>query len=135
MGVHFLGRSDGHRQPFLNTSVPAMNSPAQPSRALRPDLVSDPPVSSRELLTQLRRAVDFHLSGDYAGAESLLRAALRSDPSLPQAHHHLAVVLHAQLQYVEAERHLAIAYRLDPHQPGIAERLSAYQADAQNRAA
>ncbi len=84
---------------------------------------------------QLRRAVEFHLRGDYLSAETILRAALRSDPELPQAHHHLAVVLHAQHQFVDAERHLALAHGLDPHQPGIDARLSQYRLDAGGRAA
>ena len=99
---------------------------------------SDPPSpngSSRELLTQLRRAVDFHLAGDYLSAEALLRSALRSDPELPQGHHHLAVVLHAQSQFVEAKRHLAIAHELDPNLPGIVDRLDQYEGDAYGQAA
>ena len=91
--------------------------------------------SSCELLTQLRRAVDFHLVGDYLSAEALLRAALRADPDLPQAHHHLAVVLHAQSQFVEAERHLAIAHQLDASLPGIDDRLDQYEEDAYGNAA
>lgn len=115
-----------------------MTQPAQPTPDPRLQVASDPPatsISARALLAQLRRAVDFHLSGDYLSAEALLRAALRSEPQLPQAHHHLAVVLHAQHQYVDAERHLALAYDLDPHLPGITDRLSQYRSDAQHRAA
>ena len=79
--------------------------------------------------------MDFHLSGSYASAEMLLRSALRSDDRLPQAHHHLAVVLHAQRQFADAVRHLEIAHSLDPHQPGIADRLSRYRRDDQDSAA
>ena len=92
-------------------------------------------VSSRDLLASMRRAVDFHLKGDYLGAETLLRGVLRVDPELPEAHHHLAVVLHAQHQFLDAERHLALAQALDPHLPGIADRLSQYRLDASGRAA
>ncbi len=89
--------------------------------------------SARELLSQLRRAVDMHLSGDYISAEARLRSVLKEDPDLPQAHHHLAVVLHAQHQYAEAARHLELAAQLDPHLPGIHERIEAYAKDANGR--
>lgn len=122
----------------FKAQVIAMTQSAQPSPDPRPKVATDPPTvsaSSKELLSQLRRAVTYHLSGDYLSAELLLRAVLRADSELPQAHHHLAVVLHAQRQYVDAERHLAVANSLDPHLPGIADRLRQYQADAESRAA
>ena len=89
--------------------------------------------SARALLTDLRRAVDLHLAGNYVAAEERLRAVLRVEPLLPQAHHHLAVVLHAQRQYSDAVRHLTIAADLDPHLPGIQERLDNYVHDALGR--
>ena len=89
--------------------------------------------SARALLSDLRRAVDLHLSGDYAAAEARLRKVLGAEPLLPQAHHHLAVVLHAQAQYSSAVRHLTLAAELDPHLPGIRERLEEYTADALQR--
>lgn len=49
---------------------------------------------------------------------------------LPQAHHHLAVVLHAQGRTVEAIRHLREAVERDPHLPGAMERLERYVAEA-----
>lgn len=74
-----------------------------------------------------------HLSGDYVAAESRLRAVLKEEPDLPQAHHHLAVVLHAQHQYAEAAGHLRRAADLDPHLPAVQERMEAYAKDAQGR--
>lgn len=115
-----------------------MSQSPQPSRSRGPEPKPDPKaagVSSRYLLAQLRRAVDFHLRGDYLSAETILRAALRVDAEQPQAHHHLAVVLHAQRQFLDAERHLALAHGLDPHQPGIVARLGQYRRDAGRHAA
>lgn len=89
--------------------------------------------SARDLLKELRRAVDLHLDGDYAGSEARLRAVLKLDPRLPQAHHHLAVVLHARQQYAEALVHLERAEELDPHLPGIQTRLEGYRLDAEAR--
>ncbi|WP_419190590.1 hypothetical protein [Saltatorellus ferox] len=84
-------------------------------------------------MTDLRRAVDLHLAGNYVAAEERLRSVLRVEPMLPQAHHHLAVVLHAQTQYSDAVRHLTLAAELDPSLPGIHERLENYTWDALGR--
>jgi len=83
----------------------------------------------RDLLGPLRRGVDLYLAGDLEGAEGRIRAVLAQDPNLPQAHHHLAVVLHARSQTVEAVRHLRIALDLDPHLVGACERLELYLAE------
>lgn len=64
-----------------------------------------------------------------------LRATLAMAPDLPQAHHHLAVVLEAQARTVEAIRHLEHALDLDPELPGAVERLAGYRADARARRA
>jgi len=56
-------------------------------------------------------------------------------PELPQAHHHLAVVLEAQGRSVEAIRHLEQALDLDPGLPGAVERLARYRAEARARRA
>ncbi len=106
---------------------------AAPSGAARLDSASAP--SARDLLRPLRRAVELHLRGDYAQAEARLRATLELAPRLPQAHHHLAVVLEAQGRTVEAIRHLEEAIALDPNLPGAAERLSGYLAEARARRA
>jgi len=89
--------------------------------------------SARSLLTQLRRAVELHLAGDYPAAETLLRAVLKLESGLPQAHHHLAVVLHARGQYDEALGHLEAAERPDPHLPGTQNRLEGYRLDVETR--
>lgn len=89
--------------------------------------------SARTLLMELRRAVDLHLAGNYVAAEERLRAVLSVEPALPQAHHHLAVVLHAQRQYSDAVRHLTLAAEADPHLPGVLERLEQYTLDALGR--
>ena len=70
--------------------------------------------------------MDLHLRGDYDGAERRLRAVLERAPALPQAQHHLAVVLHAQGKTVQSVRHLREAIALDPHLPGATERLERY---------
>lgn len=83
----------------------------------------------RDLLGPLRRGIDLYLAGDLAGAEGRIRAVLAQDPNLAQAHHHLAVVLHARSQTVEAVRHLRIALDLDAHLVGARERLELYLAE------
>lgn len=83
----------------------------------------------RDLLGPLRRAIDLYLAGDLTGSEGRIRAVLALDPNLPQAHHHLAVVLHARSQTVEAVRHLRIALDLDAHLVGASERLELYLAE------
>ncbi len=93
--------------------------PSQPSR-------SAATASARDLLCPLRRAIELHLRGDYRAAEQRLRKALELEPKLPQAHHHLAVVLRSSGRTVEAVRHLALALDLDPHLVGARERLEAY---------
>ena len=106
---------------------------ATPSGAARLDLCPAP--SARDLILPLRRAVELHLRGEYTQAGARLRATLEMAPRLPQAHHHLAVVLAAQGRTVEAIRHLEEAIDLDPNLPGAAERLSGYRADARARRA
>lgn len=106
---------------------------AAPSGAARLALCTGP--SARDLLKPLRRAVELHLRGQYEQAEVRLRATLAMAPELPQAHHHLAVVLEAQGRTVEAIRHLEHALDLDPELPGAVERLAGYRADARARRA
>jgi len=89
---------------------------------------------ARDLLLPLRRAIDLHLRGDFETAEKRLRAVLELDPCLPQAHHHLAVVLHAQGRTVEAVRHLHEAIKRDAHLPGATERLERYIVEARAEA-
>lgn len=112
------------------THLPFQQRPGRPQISSEP---ADASHSARALLADLRRAVDLHLSGNYVAAETRLRGVLRVEPLLPQAHHHLAVVLHAQAQYSDAVRHLTLAAELDPHLPGIHERLEDYTADALGR--
>ncbi len=110
------------------------NPHSQP--ASRPDLSpvrSAAAPTARELLAELRRAVDLHLAGNYFASETRLRSVLKAEPMLPQAHHHLAVVLHAQRQFSDAVRHLSLAADLDPRLPGIQERLESYRLDAEGR--
>ena len=102
----------------------------------QPKLTSNEPNSARSALVELRRSVDMILVGDYAGAEQRLWALLRIHPDLPEAQHHLAVVLHARGQATAAVRHLEMALQLDPHLPGAVDRLARYRDDvAQDRAA
>lgn len=82
--------------------------------------------AARDLLGPLRRATELHLAGNYDAAEARLRAVLALAPDLPQAHHHLSVVLHAKGKTVEAVRHLVTALEGDPHLVGASARLDQY---------
>ena len=91
-----------------------------------PQPTPSPGVRAKDLIGPLRRATDLYLSGDYGAAEQRLRAVLNLAPRLPEAHHHLSVVLHAQGKTVEAVRALRDAMSLDPHLVGATERLERY---------
>ena len=71
--------------------------------------------------------MELYLAGDLAGAEARLRNVLRTAPLLPEAHHHLAVVLHARAQDAEAVALLERALELNPHLTGARERLALYR--------
>ena len=81
---------------------------------------------AKDLIGPLRRATELYLAGNYTAAETRLRAVLSLAPRLPEAHHHLSVVLHAQGKTVEAVRALRDAMSLDPHLVGAQERLERY---------
>jgi tetratricopeptide (TPR) repeat protein len=59
-------------------------------------------------------AVLLELSGDVAGAESVLRAALAEDPSLPQISKNLADILYRNGRYEEARESYERAAKLAP---------------------
>src|SRR6185312_9053273 len=59
-------------------------------------------------------AVLLELSGDVAGAETALRAALAEDPSLPQISKNLADVLYRNGRYDEAREAYERAAKLAP---------------------
>ena len=114
---------------------PRPHQPACQPASAAPSGAAHQECPARDLLRPLRRAVELHLRGEYEQAEARLRATLRLAPRLPQAHHHLAVVLEAQGRTVEAIRHLEEAIELDPHLPGAVERLAGYRREAQARRA
>lgn len=92
----------------------------------QPERTPSQSVGAKDLIGPLRRATDLYLDGDYAAAEARLRAVLDLAPRLPEGHHHLSVVLHAQGKTVEAVRALRDALSLDPHLIGAQERLERY---------
>jgi tetratricopeptide (TPR) repeat protein len=59
-------------------------------------------------------AVLLELSGDMAGAEAALRAALAEDPSLPQVSKNLADILYRNGRYDEAREAYERAAKLSP---------------------
>jgi Flp pilus assembly protein TadD len=63
---------------------------------------------------QNNMAVLLELSGDVAGAESVLRAALAEDPSLPQISKNLADILYRNGRYEEAREAYERAAKLAP---------------------
>ena len=65
-------------------------------------------------MLQNNLAVLLELSGDMAGAETALRAALAEDPSLPQISKNLADILYRNGRYEEAREAYERAAKLAP---------------------
>ena len=65
-------------------------------------------------MLQNNLAVLLELSGDIAGAETMLRAALAEDPALPQISKNLADILYRNGRYDEAARGLRAGRQAQP---------------------
>jgi tetratricopeptide (TPR) repeat protein len=88
----------------------ALNDEAGALRAARTGATAFP----ASAVLQNNLAVLLELSGDVAGAESVLRAALAEDPSLPQISKNLADILYRNGRYEEAREAYERAAKLAP---------------------